>query len=162
MNILHNLIIFIIQTLVSFLTLFCIYMVLVFIDNDFGFDGFLGLVFFQPILAVILSGITIFFCFLLGLPIRLNSKINVWYRKHFYISIIGFFIGISLLIIAFMPAFKESVNYVFEDEVVVRSISNLFYAIFGWFLIAFSTLHIYPPKVVTDRLQKIFRKKKLF
>ena len=64
-----------------------------------------------------------------------------------------------MLILAFIPSFKEFVNYEFDDEVVLKEIPNLFCSISGWFLIAFSALHICPPKMVTDRLQKVFRKK---
>lgn len=130
-----------------------------FLDNDFGFDEIFGLVLIQPILGIIFSTITILICLLLGLPIRLNSKINDWYRKHFYFSIIGLFLGIIMLIFAFIPNFKEFVNYEFDGEVVLKEIPNLFCSISGWFLIAFSFLHIFPPRTVTDRLKLLFRKK---
>lgn len=159
MKIVFNLIILIIQIFISFVMLFSIYMLFALLDNDFGFDELFGLVIIQPILAIIFSVITIFVCLLFGLPIRLNSKINDWYRKHFYISIIGLFLGIIMLILAFIPSFKEFVNYEFDGKFILKEIPNLFCSISGWFLIAFSALHIYPPKMLTDRLQKVFRKK---
>ena len=71
------------QTVLTFIVIFCIYMVFALLDNDFGIDGLLGLFIFQPIIGIILSALTIIVCLTIGLPIRLHKKINYWWTTNF-------------------------------------------------------------------------------
>ncbi|WP_417429972.1 hypothetical protein [Halpernia sp.] len=119
-------------------------------DNDFGFDGLFGFFVIQPFFAIIISALSIFICFILGLPIRLNKKINSWWISHFYITIIGIFIGVLLLIISFFPLFRESVFVNINDSEVLKVTPNLTFVCIGWFLVTFSVLHTFPPKQLTN------------
>lgn len=146
------------QIALTFIATFCIYMVFAFLDSNFGFDGLFGLVIFQPILAVILSGLTIFVCLILGLPIRLNNKLNYWWTTNFYIPIIGTTIGLTFLFLALLPPFNETVTYDLDGELTLKQIPNSILSITGWLLTAFSILHIYPPRQLTERAKDFFQK----
>lgn len=133
-------------------------MVFALLDNDFGFDGLFGLVIFQPIIAIILSSLTIFICLIVGLPIRLNNKLNYWWTTHFYISIIGTVIGLTFLLLALLPTFKETVTYDLDGQPTLKQIPNSIFSISGWLLTAFSLLHIYPPRQLTEKVKTFFKK----
>jgi hypothetical protein len=96
------------QIALTFIATFCIYMVFALLDSDFGLDGLFGLVIFQPIIAIILSGLTIFVCLIVGLPIRLYNRLNYWWTTNFYIAIIGTVIGLTLLFLSLLPTFSET------------------------------------------------------
>jgi hypothetical protein len=146
------------QIALTFIATFCIYMIFAILDNDFGFDGLFGLVIFQPIIAIILSGLTIFVCLIVGLPIRLNSKLNYWWTTNFYISIIGIIIGLTFLFLSLLPTFKETATYDLDGQQTLKQIPNSILSIFGWLLTAFSLLHIYPPRQLTEKAKNIFEK----
>lgn len=144
------------QIALTFIATFCIYMVFALLDSDFGFDGLFGLVIFQPIIAIILSVLTIFVCLIVGLPIRLNNKLNYWWTTHFYISIIGTVIGLTLLLLALLPTFKETVTYDLDGVPTLKQIPNSTFSYIGWLLTAFSILHTYPPRQLTEKVRAIF------
>jgi len=146
------------QIALTFIATFCIYMVFALLDSDFGLDGLFGLVIFQPIIAIILSGLTIFVCLIVGLPIRLNSKLNYWWTTNFYISIIGTIIGLTFLFLALLPTFRETATYDLDGQKTLKQIPNSILSIFGWLLTAFSLLHIYPPRQLTEKAKNIFQK----
>lgn len=158
MNKILSVIVLVIQLFSSFAILFCIYMIFALIDSDSGFENYFGLFIIQPIFAILISGITIFLCSLIGLPIRLNSKINNWLRNHFYVSLIGLLLGFVLIFLAFIPNLKENISYQTEDGEVLKEIPNILCSISGWFVVAFSFLHLYPPKQLTDKIQNLFKK----
>ncbi len=153
------------QFLVTFIVTVSIYMIYALLDSNFGIDGLFGIIFIQPIMGVILTFLTIFVCTLFGLPIRLNKKLNNWWTKNFYISILGIVCGLSFLVIAFLPNLKDLVSSEIDGQLEVKSIPNSFFTLTGWFLTAFSFLHLYPPKQLTDKiinlLQKDFDKSEL-
>ncbi len=144
-----------IQILYTFITTFCIYMFFALLDNDFGFDGILGLMFFQPIIAFLLSGLTILICLIIGLPIRLYSKLNSWWTKNFYISIIGVIIGLMMILLALLPAFNETVTYNLNEQPTSKQIPNLTLSCIGWLLTAFSILHSYTPPLLIKKIKNI-------
>ena len=146
------------QIALTFIATFCIYMVFALLDSDFGFDGLFGLVIFQPILAIILSGLTIFGCLVVGLPIRLYNKLNYWWTTNFYVSIIGTIIGLTLLFLALLPTFSETVNYDLDGLSTSKQIPNSTFSYIGWLLTAFSILHTYPPRQLTEKIKSIFEK----
>jgi hypothetical protein len=141
------------QIALTFIATFCIYMVFALLDSDFGLDGLFGLVIFQPIIAIILSGLTIFVCLIVGLPIRLNSKLNYWWTTNFYIAIIGTIIGLTFLFLALLPTFSETITYDLNGETTLKEIPNSTFSYIGWLLTAFSILHIYPPPRLTGLLK---------
>ena len=146
------------QIALTFIATCCIYMVFALLDSDFGFDGLIGFVIFQPIIAIILSGLTIFVCLIVGLPIRLNNKLNYWWTTNFYVSIIGTIIGLTLLFLALLPTFSETVTYNLNGLPTSKQIPNSTFSYIGWLLTAFSILHTYPPRQLTEKVKSIFEK----
>lgn len=133
-------------------------MVFALLDNDFGFDGLFGLVIFQPIIAIIFSGLTIFCCLIVGLPIRLNNKLNYWWTTNFYIAIIGTICGLLILISAMLSEFQETVTTCRGEDEASKQIPNSMLSCLGWLLTAFSILHTYPPRQLTEKIKSIFEK----
>jgi len=143
------------QIALTFIATFCIYMVFALLDSDFGFDGLFGLVIFQPIIAIILSGLTIFVCLIVGLPIRLNNKLNHWWTKNFYISIVGTICGLTFLFLALLPTFNETVTYDLDGVPTLKQIPNSIFSIIGWLVTAFSLLHTYLPSRLTNLCENL-------
>ena len=147
-----------VQIVVTFIVTFCIYMFLALFDNDFGFDGLFGLFIVQPIIGVILSVLTIIACLSLGLPIRLSKKVNYWWATNFYISIIGVISGLTLLFLALLPNFNDAATVIINKQETLKQIPNSTLSYVGWFLTAFSLLHIYLPRQLTERTQNMTSK----
>jgi hypothetical protein len=133
-------------------------MVFALMDYQSGIDSFIGMTFFQPILAAIFAIITIIACGILGLPIRLNKKIKKWWTTHFYISIMGTVCGLTLLGISLMPYSTETIKTQIEGAEIMKEIPNSILVLTGWFLTAFSTLHLYPPNNLKRKIENIFTK----
>ena len=146
------------QILGTFIVMFCIYMVFAFFDNDFGLDGLFGLVVFQPILAFIITVLTIFVCLLIGLPIRLNYRINYWCTSHYYISLIGIVVGLVLLLLAALPNFREAVFAEIDGEVISKQIPNMRLVGIGWFTTAFFVLHTFPSRRWIEKVEEVRRR----
>ena len=87
------------QLFFAFIAAFVMYMFIAFYDLQYGLIGFIGFVIFQPILGLVISSISVFLCFILGLPIRLNKKMNDWWISNFYIAIVGVPVGLVLLVV---------------------------------------------------------------
>ena len=145
------------QIALTFISTCCIYMVFALLDNDFGIDGLFGLFIIQPIIAVILSGLTILVCLIIGLPIRLNNKLNYWWTTNFYVSIIGTLFGLTFLFLALLPTFRETVTTDLYGHPTLKQIPNSLLSLTGWFLTAFSLLHIYPPRQLTEKARDILQ-----
>jgi hypothetical protein len=155
MNKILNILIIGLQIILTFIVTVGIYMLLALLDSDFGIDGLFGLFVIQPIIAIIISSLTITGCLILGLPIRLNKKINDWWIANFYFSIIGFLVGLMILFISFLPMFKDTITVDVDGEQTIKQVPNLI-LIIGYFLISFSLIHLYPPRQLTDKIKMIF------
>jgi hypothetical protein len=131
------------------------YMVLTMFNYKGGFANFVGLTFFQPIMAIIVSLLIIFLYSLLGLPIRLNKKVNSWWTDRIYIPIILFCIGIVCFIISLMPSFLENVTETMDGVDMTYLAPNQLLLLTSWFLIPFSTLHLYPTKWMQLKVESI-------
>ena len=127
-------------------------------DYQGGFANFVGLTFFQPILAIMLSIFTVIICGLVGLPIRLNNRLINWWRNHFYVSILIGLIGLVACAISLMPGFVEEITYRMEGINMTQTVPNQILSISGWFLLAIGTLHTYPPKFIQDKFERLFSK----
>lgn len=145
------------QVVLTFVATVCVYMVYALLDSDFGFDGLFGLVIIQPIVGAILSLLTICLCSLVGLPIRLNKNLNRWWTTHFYISILGVVCGVTFLALAFLPNLQGTVATQIEGQETIKHIPDFSLAISGWFLTAFSLLHLYPPRQLSDKIKSLFK-----
>lgn len=137
-----------IQICASLVALFVVYMIFAFFDYQGGIDNFVGMIILQPLMAIIISVFTLFICFLIGLPIRINKKLNKFWRERFYLAPILVLCGIISCIFSLLPAFTEEIEVA---EHIVR-FPNLFFSIIGWFLIAFGFLHLYLPYKIEKRL----------
>jgi len=145
MRVLSNLIVFLIQSTLTLFLLLFIYMILVLIDYEGGFDGFVATTVVQPILGLFFALVTIGICLLIGLPIRISQPINSWWRKNYWIGIVSLFIGTSLLGASLY--FTE----MYRETDIEKEIPNITLATSGWFITAFSVLHIFPPENVAVR-----------
>jgi len=130
-------------------------MLLALLDSDFGIDGLFGLFVIQPIIAIIISSLTIIGCLIVGLPIRLINKLNEWWIANFYFSIIGVIVGFLILFISFLPMFKDTITVDVDGEQTIKEVPNLI-LIIGWFLISFSLIHLYPPRHLIDKIKLFF------
>lgn len=131
-------------------------------DYQGGFANFIGLTLFQPILAILISILTVIVCGLVGLPIRLNNRLNNWWRTHFYVSILIGFLGLVACAISLIPGFVEEVTYRMDGMDMTQTVPNQILSISGWFLVATGTLHTYPPKLVQDRLESLLTSKSVW
>ena len=148
------------QLALTFIATFCIYMLFALLDNDFGIDGLFGLFIVQPIIGIILSVLTVIICLVVGLPIRLNKKLNHWWTTNFYISIIVAICGLILLFLALLLNFNETVTVITENrQEKLKQIPNSILSHIGWFLTAFSLLHIYPPRKLIESIKKMTSKR---
>ena len=161
MNKIIDILTLVFQFALTFVATFCIYMLFALLDSDFGIDGIFGLFIIQPIIGIILVILTIIVCLTVGLPIRLNKKLNHWWTTNFYISIIGVICGLILLFLALLPSFNETAKVAVENgQETLKQIPNSTLSYVGWFLTAFSLLHIYPPRQLTERIKKMTRRGK--
>ncbi len=134
---------------------FILYMLFAMFDYQGGFVNFVGLTLFQPLLAILFSILTVILCGIVGLPIRLNSRLNNWWRTHFYISILVGVLGLILCAVSLTSGFIEEITYRMEGMDTTQTVQNQILSITGWFLFAMGTLHTYPPKILQDKLEKL-------
>jgi hypothetical protein len=148
------------QIALTFVATISIYIVFALLDSDFGINGIFGLIFFKPLIATIFSILTIFICSLVGLPIRLNIELNKWWQDNYYIAIIWAFCGLIFIILAWTPYFINTIGtYSIEGFYEgIKRIPNAALTISGWFLIAFSLLHFYPPRQLIEKIKAILEK----
>lgn len=121
-------------------------------DYQGGFANFVGLTLFQSILAILISILTVIVCGLVGLPIRLNHRLNTWWRTHFYVAILIGLLGLVACAISLMPGFVEEVTYRMDGMDMTQTLPNRILSVSGWFLVAIGTLHIYPPIILEEKL----------
>ena len=144
------------QLFMTFAILFVIYIVYALLDVDEAdMINEIGFIIFQPLLGFILTSITIAICFVLGLPIRLNSKVKDWWVARPLLPIIGAVLGLLLQLLAFNHNLTETKQVVLNVATVHKEVPNLVVSISGWFLTAFCLLHLYPQSVLL-----VFRKRR--
>ena len=151
-------IIFALQSGMTFLILIVIYMIFVLLDYQGGIEGFLGTILFQPLLGGTFSLVTIGVCVLLGLPIRINRTINLWWTRNLWVQIGTLLIGICCLILSGHPSLRDTITTITENQSGQKEIPNLTFATTGWVLTAFSMLHIFPSSNLTLRTERIIAK----
>src|ERR1700730_10014122 len=126
--------------------------------NEFDLPSGVGFLIFQPVFGVILSGLTIIACLIIGLPIRLIPELYNWWSKRPLIIFVGVAIGLILLFFSLTSNFTETAKIVIDGEERTKQIPNTILAITGWFLTAFSLLHFYPLTIIKWFKEKIFSK----
>jgi hypothetical protein len=133
-------------------------MIFVLLDYQGGIDSFIGTILFQPILGALFSILTIVICLLVGLPIRISKRINLWWTDRFRLPVASAFCGFSLMIISLLPAMMKTVSTMVDNEVVKKQVPNIGAAAAGWLLISFSLLHVFPPKRLILWIEQIICK----
>ncbi len=153
---LFNIAIILFQVGLTLVTTFGLYMLFAMFDYRGGIANFIGLTVLQPIFAILLSVVTVIVCGLVGLPVRLNRKLNEWWRTHFYVSILIGLSGLIACAISLTPGFVEEITYSMDGSDRTHTVPNQILSITGWFLVAFGTLHVYPPKFLQNKLESFF------
>ena len=120
-----------------------------------GIANFVGLTLFQPLFASLLSVLTVIICGLVGLPIRLNKKLNNWWRNHFYVSILLGLIGSLACATSLLPSFVEEATYGIDGMDVTQTVPNQILAFSGWLLLGIGTLHTYLPNGIQDKIENL-------
>ena len=132
--------------------MFILYMLFAAFDYQGGIANFVGLAIFQPILAIFISILTILLCGIIGLPIRINKRLNKWWRTNFYLAIIFGIIGFIFCVISVLPNFIEQVEYRIDGLEQTATVPNRYFSISGWFLIAFGLLHLFLPYQLEEKI----------
>ena len=127
------------QILTALIVGICYYMLAVVMTV---YDGPLSMI-FQPIVGVILTGIAIFLLLILGLPIRLSKTVNLWWRKHWWISFVIGTAAFTMMCLSWHSKFRIKVMDPEVNQLVDSFHPAL--AIGGWMLTLFAVLHFYPP-----------------
>jgi hypothetical protein len=144
------------QLVLSFAVLFVVYIVLALLDFDeVGLVSGLGFLVFQPIVGFFATVVTIFICFILGLPIRFNSRFGRWWKANPYVPVIGVIISFLLMSLAFTQRFVVSRKVLINEVIMEKEVPNIFMIIAGWFILGFCLLHFYPHAFVN-----LFRRQK--
>lgn len=59
---------------------------------------------------------------------------------------------------ALLPTFSETLTYILDGQPTSKLIPNTTLSYIGWLLTAFSILHTYPPRQLTEKLKSSFEK----
>ena len=143
------------QVGLTIVTTFTLYMLFAMFDYQGGIANFVGLTLFQPLFALFLSILTVIVCGLFGLSLRLNNRLNKWWRKHFYFSILIGLVGLLFCAMSLTTGFVEETTYRMDGMDMTQTVPNQMLSITGWFLFAFGTLHSYPPKGLQDKIENL-------
>lgn len=103
-----------------------------------GLDGLVVFGFYL-LFGIILTILTIAFCIVLGLPIRLCKRFRDWWRKNWYISLIGMITGLICYIV-FLVVNPQVFSGDWESPEKL-----LLLGILGWIMLIFFCLHLYWP-----------------
>ncbi len=141
---------FVFQLLSTFIMLLVTYMIFALLDmDDFDMITEVSFFVFQPIMGIILTVLTILVCLILGSPIRFISRLNVWWINKPGLFLIGFTIGMVLLLLSFNSNLTNTETFLSDGEEKTKEVPNTYFAITGWFLIAFNLVHFYPMSLIT-------------
>jgi hypothetical protein len=151
---------FLFQISATFIFLIILFMLYSILDNvDADLANMTVLLFINPLWGILFSFLTIVVCAFIGLPIRYKTNLHNWWLRHSYIPLIGFMLGVSLLIIAFHGNLTQDMTTIIDDESFKKQAPNTTLTIIGWFICAFSILHCYPFAII-KLIVKVFTKKR--
>jgi len=106
------------------------------------YDGMISLI-LQPIMGGMFAIIAIIILLVVGLPIRLMKKVNLWWKHHWWLSFILGAVAFVMMYASWMPQFRIKVLDP-DSGSQVDSFHPLI-SISGWMLTIFSVLYFYPP-----------------
>lgn len=141
----YHLLLLLVQVGLTFPVLLGVYLVLALLTYQGGFPAFVGLVAFQPVLDAIFSLVTIIICALVGLPLRLASFGN-WWRQRSYLALAGVLTATGLLLWS-LVVLRAAAPTASPEPAVLGLAGS------GWFLLAFSLLHVFPPASFLRRVK---------
>ena len=127
------------QTVAAMIIGVCYYMLAVAMTI---YDGILSMI-FQPIMGAIFTCVAILVLLVVGLPIRLWKKLNIWWRAHWWLSFVIGTGAFVMMFLSWMPGLRVQVMDP-ELNMTVDSFHPIL-AIGGWMLNLFAVLHFYPP-----------------
>jgi hypothetical protein len=104
--------------------------------------------------------LTIAICLIVGLPIRLSSKIYNWWLANLYIAFIGLTLGFIIILIS--PNFTNNIQIVENGVQTYKDFPNETILGIGWFLTAFFLLHFYPIRFIENIINKFKKSKNEF
>ncbi|SFU93942.1 hypothetical protein [Pontibacter akesuensis] len=146
------------QTGLTLVFSFCVYMLFALFDYKGGIANFVGIVLFQPLAALLAAGSTLVFSFIVGLPIRINRQLNIWWRKHFYVSLFLALLGLGFCAASLTPLLIEAIPYGMDGMDLEYTVPNKFLSITGWFILSFGLLHLFPPYWLQQKVDNLFTK----
>jgi hypothetical protein len=149
---LAHIITYFLRIIITLIVLMSVYFVFALINYQSGFDGFVGMLLFQPLFALSLACITTFLVSILGLPLIFNKKLNRIWKAAFYPVALGIFIVLLLLVVVAL-AFANFISWNFN---LITQEST---AIFAWFSLAFLVIHCPAPPILNNAY--LFLKKQL-
>ncbi len=151
-NALCSIIIIFIQVVSSFLLALFIFKLFSFAEFYINIDGLAEINIFKSALSVRISAWTIIACLIVGLPFRINNRLHRWWARHYYISIIGLLLGISLLLLSW-SYFTRPIHFTSYGQDIIKVLPNFLMISVGWFLTLFMTLHTYPSNKLMRKLE---------
>jgi len=131
--------------LIVLIVLVIIYMSFALLNYDGGVDSFTGLIIFQPIFATVISLSTILLVFLVGLPLRSIEFLLKWWKRNYQIAYIIIIVSIVFLILSIFPSLRQEKILLINEVETIKLVPNFILVATGWFLIAFSLLHLHIP-----------------
>jgi len=134
------------QVVFSFLSLIIIYIsyALYFFKGDT--NEYLDFVLNIPAISWIFCLMTFIICLLIGLPIRLNRSVNIWWRNKKSVPIILILLGFISIGFSLYPPFLNQIELVNGNLITIKLQGNSILTLIGSFLIPFAILHAYPQK----------------
>lgn len=121
-------------------------------EADFANE--IGFLIFQPLFGFVYTSITILACCILGLPIRLITRVRQWWTRRPFIPLLGLLIGLIFFVLSFKTNLMETKQIVVNGELMNKTVPNFYLSLIGWFLTAFCLLHLYPTSLLS-----LFRKR---
>lgn len=112
------------------------------------------------IIPIILIPLTIGICLIVGLPIRLSSKIYNWWLSNSYIAFIGLTLGFIIILLS--PNFTNNIKIVENGVQTYKDFPNETILGTGWFVTAFFLLHFYPIRFIENIIDKFKKNKNEF
>jgi len=112
------------------------------------------------VIPIILIPLTIAICLIVGLPIRLSSKIYNWWLSNSYIAFIGLTLGFIIILLS--PNFTNDIEIVENGIQTYKDFPNETILGTGWFVTAFFLLHFYPIRFIENIIDKFKKNKNEF
>jgi len=134
------------QLTITFLTLYLLFNIFFITKSNerAGIVEGLGFENSRAMYAVIIILFTIAICLLIGLPIRLIPSFRNWWTRRPAINILTFLCGLFLIFLYRNSFFSQETISTSSGILTTFVLTDPYTVLAGWFLVAFSLLHLYP------------------